>query len=493
MSNPFSACKTPISPRGQLISNGVTLDILDNDQISHAAQFRPLIVGYHNGVAVRLSDVADVNDSTQNLRAAGYTDGKRAISIQIFRQPGANIIETVDRVKAQLPFLEAVLPQGINSTIVLDRTTTIRASVASVEEALTKSIILVVLVVFFFLRSPRATLIPSVAVPASLIGTFAVMYLLGYSLDNLSLMSLTIATGFVVDDAIVVMENITRHIENGMEPMAAALKGAEEIGFTIFSISMSLCAVFIPILMMGGIIGRIFREFAVTLCTSIVISMILSLTTTPCMCAHLLKPAKEGEKHNFLFRASEGFFNGLIWSYRHSLEWVLDNSALMLIVFALTVALNFVILFSSIPKGFFPRQDTGSIQGGLQGPQDASFPFMDFSSRTLTDIIRKDPAIAHVNTFTGQGNGGMIFIALKPLGTSCKESLNCSVRTTNAMDVISRLRPQLDRLPVASAFLQPTQDLRIGGRGGNALYQYTVTVRQLRLTLPIGGRSSIKT
>ena len=460
-------------PRGQLTSNGTTMDILDNDQISHAADFRPLIVGYHDSVAVRLSDVADVNDATQNLRAAGYTDGKRAISVQIFRQPGANIIDTVDRIKAQLPFLEAVLPQGIHSTIVLDRTTTIRASVSSVEQALGKSIILVVLVVFFFLRSPRATLIPSVAVPASLIGTLAVMYLLGYSLDNLSLMSLTIATGFVVDDAIVVMENITRHIEGGMEPMAAALKGAEEISFTIFSISMSLCAVFIPILMMGGIIGRLFREFAVTLCTSIVISMILSLTTTPCMCAHLLKPQKQGVRHNFIFRASENFFNGMIWAYKHSLEWALDNSALMLIVFGLTVALNGVILFR-IPKGFFPRQDTGAIQGGILGPQDASFPFMNFSSQTLTNVIRKDPAIAHTNTFTGSGNGGGIFIALKPLGTSCKESFTCDVRQTNAMDVISRLRPQLDRLPVASAFLQPVQDLRIGGRGSFALYQYTI-------------------
>ena len=292
-------------PRGQLSNNGISEDILTNDQISTAADYQPLIVGYHNGQAVRLSDVADVVDSTQNLRTAGYADGTRAIFVIIFRQPGANIIQTVDRVKAQLPFLEAVLPQGINTTVVLDRTTTIRASVDTVERTLIFSICLVVLVVFLFLRSPRATLIPSVAVPASLIGTFAVMYLLGYSLDNLSLMALTIATGFVVDDAIVVMENITRHLESGMEPVAAALKGAREIGFTVFSISMSLIAVFIPILMMGGIIGRLFREFAVTLSTAILISMVISLTTTPCMCAHVLKAHQAGEKHNWLYRASE--------------------------------------------------------------------------------------------------------------------------------------------------------------------------------------------
>jgi len=463
-------------PKGQLTSNGATMDILANDQISHAAEYRPLILGYHNGVAIRLSDVADVNDSTQNLRTAGYVDGKRAVFVQIFRQPGANIIETVDRIKTQLPFLEAVLPQGINSTIVLDRTTTIRASVNNVEENLIKSIGLVVLVVFFFLRSPRATLIPFVAVPTSLIGTLSVMYLLDYSLDNLSLMALTVATGFVVDDAIVVMENITRHIENGLAPYEAALKGASEISFTIFSISMSLLAVFIPILMMGGIIGRIFREFAVTLCTAIVISMILSLTTTPCMCAHILKSPQKDQKHNFLFRASEKFLNGMIFLYRRSLEWALDNATLMLIVLGLTIALN-VVMMVRIPKGFFPPQDTGSIQGGLRGPQDASFPFMNFSTQSLVNIIRKDPAIAHTNAFTGGGgssNSGMIFIALKPIGTSCKEGPNCDVRSTSAADVINRLRPQFERLPVASAFLQPTQDLRIGGRGSNSLYQYTL-------------------
>ncbi len=293
------------APRGQISNGSTSEDILDNDQISTADQYKPLIIGYHNGQAVRLDQVADVVNSTQNIRTAGFMDGHRAIFIIIFRQPGANIIETVDRIRASLPFLEAVLPKGINTTIVLDRTTTIRASVDTVERTLVGSVILVVLVVFFFLRSPRATLIPSVAVPVSLIGTFAVMYLFGYSLDNLSLMALTIATGFVVDDAIVVMENITRHLEAGMEPFAAALKGAQEIGFTVFSISMSLIAVFIPILMMGGIVGRLFREFAVTLSIAIVLSMVISLTTTPCMCAHLLKAHSPDEKHNVFYRASE--------------------------------------------------------------------------------------------------------------------------------------------------------------------------------------------
>jgi multidrug efflux pump len=460
-------------PRGQLSNGATTLDILDNNQISTADQYRPLVVGYHNGLAIRLSDVANVIDSTSNLRAAGFLDGQHAIFVQIFRQPQANIIETVGRIKTALPFLEAALPKGITTTIVQDRTTTIRASVHDVEMTMLKAIILVILVVFFFLRSPRSTLIPGVAVPTSLIGTFAVMYMLGYSLDNLSLMALTIATGFVVDDAIVVMENITRHIEAGMEPFAAALKGAGEIGFTVFSISVSLVAVFIPIIMMGGIVGRLFREFAITLSVAIIISMVISLTTTPCMCAHLLKRHDADEKHNFLYRASERFFERMIYLYRRSLEWALDNSLLMLIVLGLTIALNLVVIIK-IPKGFFPRQDTGAIQGGILGRQDASFPFMRDSALALVNVIRKDPAVAHVNAYTGQGNGGYIYIALKPLGTHCKEGPKCDVRVTNAMDVINRLRPQLNRLPVASAFLQPSQDLRIGGRQSSALYQYTI-------------------
>ena len=468
------------SPRGQLSDNGVTEDIVTNDQISLAEEYRPLVIGNHNGAAVRLEDVAEVVNSTQTLRTAGYLDGHRAIFIIIFRQPGANIIQTVDRVKAQLPYLVAVLPAGITTTLVLDRTTTIRASVATVEKTLIGSIILVVLVVFIFLRSLRSTLIPAVAVPTSLIGTCAVMYLFGFSLDNLSLMALTIATGFVVDDAIVVMENITRHLEAGMEPFAAALKGAEEIGFTVFSISMSLIAVFIPILMMGGIVGRLFREFAITLSAAILISMVISLTTTPCMCAHVLRTRQEGKKQNFLARASESEFNGLLWTYRKSLLWVLDNPGLMLIVFLLTVALNVVVIYR-IPKGFFPQQDTGVMMGMIQGPQDASFPLMNFSVQKLMQVVKADPAIAHANGYTGGGgpgggasNGGNIFIALKPLGHQCKESPDCPVRQTSAMDVINRLRPKMNALPVASAFLQPGQDLRIGGRGGGALYQYTI-------------------
>jgi len=453
-------------PRGQLANGVLTADIITNDQISQADDYKPLIVGYHNGAAVHLSDVAGVVNSTQNIRTAGYMDGTHAIFIIIFRQPGANIIQTVDRVRQQLPFLEAVMPKGIQTTIVLDRTTTIRASVNDVERTLIGSIVLVVLVVFVFLRSPRATLIPSVAVPVSLIGTFAVMYLLDYSIDNLSLMALTVATGFVVDDAIVVMENITRHLESGMSAMNAALVGAREIGFTVFSISMSLVAVFIPILMMGGIVGRLFREFAVTLSTAIIVSMVISLTTTPAMCAHLLKAHNQEQKHNWFYRTSERFFDGMLSGYRHSLEWVLDNPALTLIVLGLTIALNVVVIVR-IPKGFFPQQDTGAMVGGVQGPQDASFPFMDYSVLQLMKVIKSDPAVAHANAYTGgngASNGGFIYVALKPL----------SERKVGAMDVINRIRPKINKLPVASAFLQPVQDLRIGGRNSNALYQYTI-------------------
>ena len=457
-------------PRGQLSNGAVTADIVTNDQIAKAADYSPLIVGYHNGAAVRLSDVAAVNDSTQNLRTAGYMDGTHAVFIIMFRQPGANIIQTVDNIKAQLPFLTAVLPQGISVTTVLDRTTTIRASVNTVFKSLIGSIVLVVLVVFIFLRSPRATLIPSVAVPVSLIGTFAVMYLLDFTLDNLSLMALTIATGFVVDDAIVVMENITRHLESGMPAFNAALVGAREIGFTVFSISMSLIAVFIPILMMGGIIGRLFREFAITLSVAILVSMVISLTTTPMMCAHLLRHHAPDEKHNFFYRTSEKFFNGLLSIYRSSLDWALDNPVLILIVLALTIALNLVVIVR-IPKGFFPQQDTGAIVGGVQGPQDASFAFMNYSVQQLVKVIRSNPSIAHVNAYTGgngSSNGGFIYIALKPLGKGPGE------RTQSAEQIINELRPKMARLPVASAFLQAAQDLRIGGRGSNALYQYTI-------------------
>ncbi len=452
--------------RGQIANNLITADIITNDQISKADEYKPLIVGYHNGLAVHLSDVANVQDSAQSIRTAGYLNGIPSVTVIIFRQPGANIIQTNNRIRAQLPFLQAVMPQGIKTTVVLDRTTTIKASLHDVESSLIISVCLVILVVFLFLRNGRATLIPSVAVPVSLIGTFAVMYLLNYSLDNLSLMALTISTGFVVDDAIVVMENISRYLEMGMPPAEAALKGAKEIGFTVLTMSTSLIAVFIPLLMMGGIVGRLFREFAVTLSTAIIVSMVISLTTTPMMCAHLLK-AHDGEEHGAIYRASERFFDGMLNVYRHSLLWVLDNSGLMLVVLLLTIALN-VVLIVKIPKGFFPQQDTGAMVGGVQGPQDASFEVMNSSIKALVNVIKSDPAVANVNAYIGGGgggsNGGFIYAALKPLNE----------RKVSVMDIIGRLRPKMNRLPVASAFLQPAQDLRIGGRGSNALYQYTL-------------------
>jgi multidrug efflux pump len=451
--------------KGQLSDGIVTADILANDQISHADDYKPLIVGYKHGAAIRLSDVAQVTDSVQNIRAAGYLNAKRAVTVIIFRQPGANIINTVDRITAQLPFIQASIPLGIETTVVLDRTITIRASVGDVERTLLISIGLVIVVVFVFLRNGRATLIPGVAVPVSLVGTFAVMYLLGFSIDNLSLMAMTIATGFVVDDAIVVMENIARHLENGMEPFAAALKGAEEIGFTVFSISISLIAVFIPLLLMGGIVGRLFREFAVTLSTAILVSMIVSLTTTPMMCAYLLRNER-AEKHGRIYRATETFFDWVLSLYRGSLRWVLDNPTPTLLVLFLTIALN-VVLIVKIPKGFFPQEDTGALSGGVQGPQDSSFPAMNTAIQQIVGVVKNDPAVANVIGFTG-GNGatntGSLYVALKPLGA----------RKITAAQIIDRLRPQLNRLPVASAFLQAVQDLRIGGRSSNALYQYTI-------------------
>jgi multidrug efflux pump len=451
--------------KGQLSDGVVTADILANDQIAKADDYKPIIVGYKNGAAVRLSDVAQVIDSVQNVRAAGYLNGKRAITVIIFRQPGANIIDTVDRVVAQLPFIKASIPLGIEITMVLDRTTTIRASVSDVERTLLISIALVILVVFVFLRNARAILIPAVAVPVSLIGTCAVMYLFGFSIDNLSLMALTISTGFVVDDAIVVMENVARHLENGLKPFAAALKGAEEIGFTVFSISISLIAVFIPLLLMGGIVGRLFREFAITLSTAIVVSMIISLTTTPMMCAYLLRDERHA-KHGRIYNASEKFFDGMLSLYRRTLTWVLDNPALTMIVLFITIALN-VVLIIKIPKGFFPQQDTGALSGSVRGPQDSSFAAMNTSIQKIGAVIKNDPAVANVIAFTGGGgatNTGSSFIALKPLAE----------RKVSAAQIIDRLRPKLNALPVASAFLQAVQDLRIGGRSSNALYQYTI-------------------
>jgi multidrug efflux pump len=451
--------------KGQISDGNTTADIISNDQISHAADYKPILVGYNNGAAIHLSDVADVIDSVQNVRTAGYLNGKRAVLLIVFRQPGANIIETVDRVRAEMPSVQASIPEGIDTTVVLDRTTTIRASVSDVERTLFISICLVIVVVFIFLRNGRATLIPAVAVPVSLIGTFAVMYLCGYSLDNLSLMALTISTGFVVDDAIVVMENITRHLEEGMDPFAATLRGAKEIGFTVLSISISLIAVFIPLLLMGGIVGRLFREFAVTLSTAILVSMAISLSTTPMMCAYLLRN-EHARKHGRLYMASERFFEGALSLYRRSLHWVLDNPGLTLVVLFMTIVLNVVLVYK-IPKGFFPQQDTGTLGGGVQGPQDSSFPAMNDAIQKLEAVINKDPAVQNVMAFTGGGgatNTGNMFIALKPL----------SERKIGAPEIINRLRPQLNRLPVASAFLQASQDLRIGGRGSNALYQYTI-------------------
>jgi multidrug efflux pump len=451
--------------RGQITNGDQSADIVVNGQINHAEDYKPIIVGYHNGAAVRLSDVADVIDSVQNVRTAGYLNGKRAINVIIFRQPGANIIDTVDRILAQMPALKASIPSGIDVTVVLNRTTTIRASVDDVEVTLLISIALVILVVFVFLRNGRATLIPAVAVPVSLIGTFAVMYALGYSLDNLSLMALTISTGFVVDDAIVVMENITRHLEDGMTPMAATLRGAREIGFTVLSISISLIAVFIPLLLMGGIVGRLFREFAITLSTAILVSMVISLTTTPMMCAYLLK-SEHGVAHGRMYMTSERVFDWVLNLYRRSLRWALGNPVLILTVLVLTIALNIAIAIK-IPKGFFPQQDTGAIQGGMQGPQDASFAVMNDSLQRLQAVIKQDPAVANVIGFTGGGgatNTGNIYVTLKPLNE----------RKIGAADIINRIRPKLNRLPVASAFLQASQDLRIGGRGSSAMYQYTI-------------------
>ena len=463
--------------KGQISDGEVTADILANDQISHAVDYKPLVVGYKNSAAIRLSDVAEVTDSVQNIRAAGYLNGKRSVTVIIFRQPGANIINTVDRIRAQLPVIKASIPLGIETTIVLDRTTTIRASVSDVERSLLISIGLVILVVFVFLRNGRATLVPAVAVPVSLVGTFAVMYLFGYTLDNLSLMAMTIATGFVVDDAIVVMENIARHLENGMEPFAAALKGAEEIGFTVFTISISLIAVFIPLLLMGGIVGRLFREFAVTLSTAVFVSMVISLTTTPMMCAYLLKNER-AVKHGRIYMATEKFFDGVLSVYRSSLHWVLDHPTLTLVVLFVTIALN-VVLIVKIPKGFFPVEDTGAISGSVRGPQDSSFPAMDNSIRQIGAVIKNDPAVANVIAFTGGGgatNGGSLYIALKPLAE----------RKVSAAQIIDRLRPQLSRLPVASAFLQAAQDLRIGGRSSNAMYQYTIQADSVQELLQWG-------
>ena len=464
-------------PKGAIEDETRHWQILANDQAKKAADYVPVIVAWRNGAPVRIGDVAEVVDSQQDLRNAGLVNGRPSVSMVLFRQPGANIIETVDRVNALLPGLSAAIPGAIDLKVVMDRTPTIRSALLEVERTLMISVVLVVLVVFLFLRDVRAALIPSVVVPVSLIGTFAVMYLAGFSLNALSLMALTIATGFVVDDAVVVVENVTRHIEGGKSPLQAALLGAREVGFTVLSMSLSLIAVFIPILLMGGIVGRLFREFAATLSAAILISLILSLSTTPMMCARLLRPS--GEKHpGRLFLWSERFFTALHNGYRASLDWALRHSLLMMLVLAATVGLN-IYLYTIIPKGFFPQQDTGRIMGNIQADQSISFQAMQQKLVNYVELVRADPAVENVTAFTGGGqrNSANMFIALKPLAE----------RQISADKVIARLRPKLAREPGANLFLQAQQDIRVGGRPGNAQYQYTLqadNIEELRAWEP---------
>jgi multidrug efflux pump len=453
-------------PKGQLADQSTTSALGANDQLIQAADYAPLIVSYRNGAAVKLSDVGAVQDSVEDLRNAGNINGKSGVLVIISRQPGANIIDTVDRIRAALPQLTAYIPSAISSTVVLDQTTTIRASVQDVERTLVLSILLVILVVFAFLRDARATLIPSVAVPVSLVGTFAVMLLCGYSLDNLSLMALTIATGFVVDDAIVVSENVMRHLEDGLSPMEAALKGAREIGFTVLSVSVSLVAVFTPILLMGGIVGRLFREFAVTLSVAILVSLVVSLTTTPMMCAWLLKHRTE-QKRGRAYRITERVFSGMLRAYERSLAVVLRHPALTIGVLLLTVAAN-VYAFAIVPKGFFPQQDTGRLNGAVQAQQDTSFQAMEGRMNRFVDIIKTDPAVANVLAFTGGPGGptntGRVFVTLKPLDE----------RGVTADQIIARLRPKLAKVPGGTLYLQSSQDLRVGAVRSNAQYQYSI-------------------
>ncbi len=456
-------------PTGSLSDQTNTWVLDTTDQLMTAAEYRKLIVTYRNGAGVRLGDVADVQDSVEDRRNAGLANGKPAVLIIIFRQPDANMIDTVDRVKALLPQLSASIPKAIDLTVVMDRTATIRASVDDVQFTLLLSIALVIMVVFLFLRNTWATIIPSVAVPLSLLGTFGVMYLVGYSLDNLSLMALTISTGFVVDDAIVVIENISRHLEQGMRPMEAALLGSREIGFTVLSMSTSLIAVFIPILLMGGIVGRLFREFAVTLAVAIAVSLVVSLTTTPMMCARFLQ-SEHDRPHGRMYRLSERFFDWILGRYQSSLAWVLAHPQLTVIVTGATIALN-VFLYTVVPKGFFPQQDTGRLGGSIVGDQDISFNAMRQKLGQFIDIVRADPAVDNVVGFTGGGtaNRASMFIQLKPLDE----------RKVSADQVIARLRPKIARIPAATLFMQASQDVRVGGRGSNSQYQYTLSADNL--------------
>jgi multidrug efflux pump len=452
-------------PKGSVGDRDRLWEIGTTDQLLKASEYEPLVIAYRNGGAVPLSDVATVMDSVEDVRTLGLVDGKPAIPIIVFRQPGANIIATVDRIRASFPSLQASISPAIKMSIVLDRTTTIRESVRDVEIALGFSVLLVVLVVFVFLRNLRSTLIPSVAVPVSLIGTFSVMYLAGYSLDNLSLMALAIATGFVVDDAIVVIENITRYREQGHTPIEAALEGAKEIGFTVLSISLSLVTVFIPILLMGGLVGRLFREFAVTLSVAIGVSLVVSLTTTPMMCARLLRPESEITHGNF-YRVIERGFQWMRDRYENTLSWVLRHQPLTLLVTLATIAFT-VYLYVIVPKGFFPQQDTGRLIGIIQADQNTSFQAMSQRLTEFANAVSEDPAVDSVVAFTGGGgttNTGRMFVSLKPLGE----------RGLSAEQVIGRMRGKLSRITGATLFLQAVQDVRVGGRATNAQYQYTL-------------------
>ena len=453
---------TANSPKGAVSGPMQQQTLAANDQIVDAKAFREVIVSYRNQSAVRLGDVAEVLDDVENRRAAGWIDGRRAVVVVIRRQPGANILEVIDRVRRLLPSLRGTISPAIDLRVALDRSQTIRASVQDVEISLAISVLLVVLVVFLFLRSGRATAIPSVAVPLSLIGTFGVMYVFDYSLDNLSLMALTISTGFVVDDAIVVTENISRFIEQGLKPMEAALKGAKQIGFTIVSITVSLLSVFIPILLMGGPFGRLFREFAVTLSVAVAFSAVVSLTVTPMMASRLLKSESE-RTHGAIARFSERAFNALHRGYDRALQWVLRHELLMLGVTAMTVAFT-VYLYTVIPRGIIPLQDTGQIQGATEGPQDISFPAMLHRQEAVNEVIKADPAINHFISFMGSGNTGIAFAELKPL----------QQRKASADAIIARLRPQLGAVDGINTFLQSSQDVRLGGRPSRTQYQYTL-------------------
>ena len=455
-------------PKGALDSSDLHWQIYSNDQAKRAADYAPIIVSYRNGAAVRLSDIAEVVDSVQDLRTAGSANGRPAVFVILNRQPGANIIDTTDRVRELLPLLRASIPGAINLEVMMERTTTIRASLREVGLALAIAIGLVILVVLVFLRSLRATLIPAVAVPVSLIASFGVMYLAGFSINNLSLMALTIATGFVVDDAVVVLENVSRHIEEGMAPMQAALRGAREVGFTVLSMSLSLIAVFIPILLMGGIVGRLFREFSVTLAVAILVSLLISLTTTPMMCARLLKPRScpRPEDHG----RWSGWFDVMLSGYRSSLGWSLRNPLLVLLILLATIGLN-VYLYAKVQKGFFPQQDTGRLVGFIRADQGISFQAMRAKLAAFVDSVKSDPAVDNVVAFTGGGqrNRGSMFIALKPLAE----------RGVTADRVIARLRIKLAQEPGAQLFLNPVQDIRVGGRLSDATYQFTLQADDL--------------